>query len=334
MLIRQFSILILLVSLAPMALYAQTPLTSAKMVYPKKGWDFGTVTQGVQKQKKLKLKNIGSKPLVIHFAKVTCGCLKATPQSQSILPNATGILTVNLDSFRQSGKIKKHIVISTNSPSEKQVFIPVFGEIKPLYRLESKNLDFGEIPSNEAQLIKMRIFSLPGLWPEIKSIAFNEPALKIDAKRFGKANEEHGILVTAKLAPMTRAGKLVVPVRINLKSGALDAIRFAVVGDVLGDLRIEPKKLKCPPLSKTKTYTAKIKFRSTSGKPFSLTKATCHDPRVLIGTLQSKQATEHVVEVTADPGGKLGVIRARIYIVTDRDDQRIFTVPVEIRVIP
>lgn len=314
---------------------AQTPQAkAAKMEYPRDGWNFGTVIQGVQKQKKLQIRNVGQGTLVLHFTKVTCGCLKASPQKQSIKPNETGIITVDLDSFRQVGNIKKHIIISTNSPTERQVFIPVVGEIKPRYRLEATNLQLGQVDSGATASAKMKIYCLPGEWPEIKSIEHKQVGLKIGTTRFGEADGEHGIVVTAEVTALTKAMKLLVPVRINLKSGTPDAIRFSVIGEILGDLRLEPKKVKCPPLQKNKKHTVTLRIKSVSGAPFQVIKATCHDPRIAIGNLGIKQLAEQTVEITADPAGKLGVIRTRVYLVTNRTDQQVFTVPVEIRVIP
>ncbi len=302
--------------------------------FPAKGWDFGTITRGRQLRHTFELKNTGDQDLVISYAQVTCGCLKLKLDRKILPPGESSVLRIFLDSNRQEGHIKKHIRIQSNAKNQSHVLIPVEGTINPVYRLEYPNLDLGAREQHESIVKEMRIFALPNRWPEISSIEFRGTSIKITTKRFGTPTKAHGIIVSVTARANQKPGRQSIPVRINLKNDLVDAIRFLVLGVVIGDLRIEPKKLTLPPQEKTKTSQTTLTMTSGSQKPFKILKATCHDNRVSIQFTAGKSETSHPLLITFDPKNRGKGLRTRIYIVTDRPDQSVFTVPVNIPVIP
>ena len=302
------------------------------MEFPKEGWNFGSVIQGAKKKQTMELRNFGTKPLIIGFAKVTCGCLKIELKTKTVAPGESAELVVYLDTTAQVGRIKKFVIIKTNSTFESQVFIPVFGEIKPVYRKESLNLEIGAVTRKQNAVKEMKIFALKGIVPIVDSISHRSDRIAIESRHFGDKDGEHGLIVTVRIKEGARPGKLAVPIRINLKDDKIDAIRFSVMGEILGDIRLTPSDLNLPVTQKDKTAETTIKAKSASGKKFKILKATCHDPRVKIDPVSKEAKSHHEVKVTCDPGGRANNIQTRIYLTTDQPDQRIFTVNLRIRV--
>ncbi len=316
-----------------LSLRAQTPRHLGPLLeFPIKGWDFGSVIQGTHKKKTLRLTNKGDADLIIQLAKVTCGCLSVTVTKKKIPPGESASLVVSLDSNRQRGRIKKHIIVTSNSRQHGQVFIPVFGEIKPVYRLEHDNLDFGLVIAGKTAKVEMKVFALPGAHPKVGTISLRHEALKITTRVFAEENGTHGLIITAILKQTAKPGRLVVPVRINLLEDKVDALRFVVVGAVLGDIRISPTKLSLPAIKSSKTREITVELSSFGKTPFRVERASCIDPHVTVEKDSESAQEKHTMIVKIAPAGFVGFIRTRIYLVTNRADQRVFTIPLQVEV--
>lgn len=62
--------------------------------------------------------NIGTVPLVILKADVSCGCLSVEYPKAPILPNQTGKLIIKADLRAQSGTFNKSVFIKTNAVND------------------------------------------------------------------------------------------------------------------------------------------------------------------------------------------------------------------------
>jgi|SRR5690554_3287982 len=90
-------------------------------------YDAGTVAKGEIVHAEIKIKNVGSYPLVIADIKPACSCTVSEYDEDPIAPGATTIIKADLDTDRTGrGKVNKPITITANTkPSTTTVTIKV-----------------------------------------------------------------------------------------------------------------------------------------------------------------------------------------------------------------
>jgi hypothetical protein len=90
--------------------------------------DFGTVIQGENLTKQIKVINSGSRPLKISNVRGSCGLMVTAFPRQDIAPGESGIISFKYDTSRL-GEFERNITIHSNS-EENSVKIIVKGIIK------------------------------------------------------------------------------------------------------------------------------------------------------------------------------------------------------------
>lgn len=85
--------------------------------------DFGALSVGVSQQRIVKLKNIGSKPLVVQDVVVSCGCTKVKYPEVPIMPGESGEISVTYDPDKKGGFHKTVILYCNAEHSPLQISI-------------------------------------------------------------------------------------------------------------------------------------------------------------------------------------------------------------------
>lgn len=94
---------------------------------------FGTINQGEKAAVKFRLKNTGSKPLLITHVRAGCGCTVADYTKEAIAPGAEGVVTAAFNSNRsQAGHVRKTVVVHTNSTNGNEHTLIFTGNVKEL----------------------------------------------------------------------------------------------------------------------------------------------------------------------------------------------------------
>ena len=101
---------------------ASTIRAQAKVEYPVKMYDFGTIAQSCDSVScNFEVTNIGNEPLVIEGVYVRCGCVSATHSTYPIKPGEKGYVTATLYPQGQENTVLKSIYVYTNTFPRKNV---------------------------------------------------------------------------------------------------------------------------------------------------------------------------------------------------------------------
>jgi len=116
---------------APKAIKVE-PTTDKLAVGPKANWDktvldMGDVAFMVPKDAEFVLTNSGNEPLLITYAKASCGCTNLKYSQEPVLPSKTTSLSVTYNGSG-SGQFMKTITVQTNA-DDKPVTLQITGNV-------------------------------------------------------------------------------------------------------------------------------------------------------------------------------------------------------------
>jgi hypothetical protein len=101
-----------------------------KLSLDKPELDLGTIYSGMKKQGKIVLTNIGNDTLRIYSIQPSCGCTAVKQPKSILLPFESDVAEVEFNSTGYSGKVEKHITITTNDPLYQNVSIKLIADVK------------------------------------------------------------------------------------------------------------------------------------------------------------------------------------------------------------
>ena len=97
--------------------------------YDKTVNDFGEIAQGIPKTAEFQLTNDGNEPLLVSYAKASCGCTNLQYSKDPVLPKKSMIISVTYNAAAP-GNFIKTITIQTNA-DENKVVLQIKGKVIP-----------------------------------------------------------------------------------------------------------------------------------------------------------------------------------------------------------
>jgi len=91
--------------------------------------DFGDIEQGIPKEAEFTLTNNGNEPLLISYAKASCGCTNLKYSQDPILPKKSTVISATYNAAAP-GNFIKTITIQTNA-DENKVILQIKGNVIP-----------------------------------------------------------------------------------------------------------------------------------------------------------------------------------------------------------
>lgn len=139
---RKSIILILLAALLPLAAQAQET-KKPKIEFESLVYDMGVVARDTSVVKcTFKFKNTGNSDLYIHQIFTTCGCTKASHNTDPVKPGESDEITVTFDGRRSGeGRVRKRVNVYNNSEQE-MVRLTIVGRLLPY---QEKKVDIVEV---------------------------------------------------------------------------------------------------------------------------------------------------------------------------------------------
>ena len=92
--------------------------------------DLGIIYNGMKKQGKIELKNIGNDTLRIYSVQPSCGCTAVKQPKSILLPFESDVAELEFNSSGYHGKVEKHVNITTNDPLSQNVSIKLIADVK------------------------------------------------------------------------------------------------------------------------------------------------------------------------------------------------------------
>lgn len=100
-----------------------------KIVFDNKNFDFGKTSSKDKIEHIFKFKNEGSRDLVIHKVRATCGCTAIAPSKKVIKPGETGSFKAVFTPGSRKGKQRKSIYVISNDPKNPNLRLMISGEL-------------------------------------------------------------------------------------------------------------------------------------------------------------------------------------------------------------
>jgi hypothetical protein len=124
----------------------QTTEKGPRIEFKKLEHDYGTILKGANGTCTFEFRNTGDAPLIIAYAKTSCGCLAPEWPKEPIAPGAKGKITLRYDTQRV-GPINTSATVTSNAVNSPTQVIRIKGTVKPLPEPETPVNNTGE-PNN------------------------------------------------------------------------------------------------------------------------------------------------------------------------------------------
>ena len=214
-----------LVLLTAICAWAAPILVADEPVY-----DFGSVPQGQNVRHTFQFTNTGDEPLVIDKVRSSCGCTAALISAEVLQPGETGELKANFDSARFRGEVDKTIYLYSNDPLNRVLKFSVKGEVRELFGLTPRQVDFG--PVQPGHQVTRTVTLTSRLAEDLQTISAQttSPQLKVQFPEELPARGVDEIQVTLKPKPgQTRFSGYAL---IQLQGGEVYELRLPVYATV------------------------------------------------------------------------------------------------------
>ncbi len=101
-----------------------------KIVFDHESWDFGRVKQAEKLEVEFVFKNDGRGTLNIDKVETSCGCTAALVSEKRLEPGKTGRIKVAFDTAGYSGRVTKHVFVTSNDPDRGKVQLAVTADVE------------------------------------------------------------------------------------------------------------------------------------------------------------------------------------------------------------
>jgi hypothetical protein len=110
----------------------------------------------VEAQTAFHLTNVGTEPVGILSVQTSCGCLKASGNTNQIVPGESSTITATFDFRDKIGPQRKSIAVSSSDNPKQPIFLYVEANIPEVYTLDTKRLEWplsGNCESKTCRLV-------------------------------------------------------------------------------------------------------------------------------------------------------------------------------------
>lgn len=160
-------------------------------------FDWSEVPQGEIVRHSFKIENKGGAPLTITQVKPSCGCTTAAKPEKPIEPGQSGFVTLEVDTKRFTGSIKKTADISSNA-SPTPVKISMGGKVNPFFVVEPTAPKIDIVRGVLSEPVKISIKRQAKAPLKIKEVKTEQKVLKAELKEV-TPGELYEIAVTAEI---------------------------------------------------------------------------------------------------------------------------------------
>jgi hypothetical protein len=260
--------------------------------------DFGKIEQGSKVTHEFSFKNTGKEELVIENIRTTCGCTAAVTSSKTIVPDATGKISVTLDPGNLQGRISKSVIINTNDPGKRIVQLFVEALIAVDIEVKPTSLFFGHVYTDEnATKQVILVDHMENRELKIKKVEFIPDPKTLDWQQSRLDVDKLQLDVTLKKG--TPLGNFHSKMVIHTNSEKQPTIKVNLRADVRGDIEVRPERVSFGIIDVGTSVNRKIEIFHRKSDTFSIKKLTCNSPHLVteLKTLEKNKRYELVITV-------------------------------------
>lgn len=231
-----------------------------------------TVPRGEKVSKTFYFTNTGTSDLKISGFKVGCGCMVADGWKQTVAPGEQGSFKITLDTARQSGTVRKSVLITSNAANIRGgvLTLIVKGEVWLPVKLSNYTSHFGVIPTGEEAKPKKIMMTITDDGPfDLGVPVCNNDYFKTEWKEI-KAGEKY--LLTVSIPELHRKREQA-EITIPLGHAKYPELKIPVSARVADVVEPSPSFLMLPntPLRSPKKLLVTVFCHNRNFKDFKIT---------------------------------------------------------------
>ncbi len=160
-------------------------------------FDWGSALQGEIMRHSFTIENKGGAPMTITQVKPGCGCTTAAKPEKPIEPGQKDVVTLEIDTKKFSGQIKKTADVITNA-SPTPTKISMGGKVDPFFSIEPPAPKIDLVRGVAVEPVKVALKRTSKIPLKIKELKTEQKILKAEMKELA-AGESYEISVTADI---------------------------------------------------------------------------------------------------------------------------------------
>ncbi len=249
-------------------------------------FDWGVALQGEIMKHSFVIENKGGAPLTVTQVKPSCGCTTAAKPDKPIEPGQTGVVTLEIDTKKFSGTIKKTADISSNA-STTPMKVSMGGKVDPFFTVEptAPKIDIVRGAAN-AEPVKITLKRSAKLPLKVKEVQTEQKVLSAVLKEV-QAGEVYEIAVQANLGEnQSKYLSEQIHVKLDTEGKEFD-IPILVSVSVKDRIDVQPR---------TSVYFSRNETKQLKDSPGSAPIAKTLDIKSLAGPEHSFKITEVTFE--------------------------------------
>lgn len=296
------------------------------MVFDEQHHAFGKIVDTEDAVHTFKFTNKGNKTLVIADMHATCGCTLPNLEKKEYAPGESGEIKVTYNPRNKHGVQNQTITITTNDPANPRSMLTIQADVQPMVSVEPTIAQSGVVRKGEERKVTITV-TLRDPEAQVTDVTSSEPEkvpikivksekIELDGKPANRATIEAVISNTHPVGDIRASGTI----RTTDKNKPV--VSFQVVGNVQGDIYMQPARVSFGSVRPGDAIKATTKLTHRDGKPFKITAISADTPsgqplNVTFAANDNANPTEYVVEVTGTAMQRTGVVRGDLLITTD-----------------
>jgi hypothetical protein len=296
------------------------------MVFDEQHHGFGKIVDTEDAVHTFKFTNKGNKTLVIADMHATCGCTLPNLEKKEYEPGESGEIKVTYNPRNKHGVQNQTITITTNDPANPRSMLTIQADVQPMVSVEPTIAQSGVVRKAEERKITVTV-TLRDPEAQVTDVTSSEPEkvpikivksekIELDGKPANRVTIEALITNTHPVGDIRASGTI----RTTDKNKPV--VSFQVVGNVQGDIYMQPARVSFGSVRPGDPIKATTKLTHRDGKPFKITSISADTPsgqplNVTFAANDPANPTEYVVEVTGTAMQRTGVVRGDLMITTD-----------------
>lgn len=292
----------------------------ADAFFAERAKDFGTVPFGPTLVHHFKITNTSSQTVYITGARVSCGCVSASVQSNTLRPGEATFLTANMDTKRFVGPKEVTVYVSFSQPRD-EVTVAVRANRNDSFSKSAEVLSLGRVRKGAEGTGTLQVTMRNEPAFELKTAASATEFVSPTFKLVRRDRTEVVYEVTATLKPGLDVGLWGTDLTFTTNSATLPTVRIPVQAEVVAMITATPALVQFPAVKVGDKKELSVVVKGD--KPFKILGVKGADGLVTAEATDAADAkATHVLRLVFHPEAA-GDVDRTITVVTDGGDGQV-----------
>ena len=286
--------------------------------------DFGTVPYGPTLVHHFRITNTTANTVYITGARVSCGCVSTSLQTNSLRPGESTNLTAYMDTKRFIGHKEVIVYVNFSNPHE-EVTLSVRANRNDNFSKSAEFLNMGQSRKGADGAGSIQVTMRNDPYFEIRDAASSTDYVQPTFKLVRRERSEVVYEISATLKPGLDVGVWTTDVVFNTTSPSLRTVRIPVLVEVVAPITATPSVVQFPMIKVGDKKELSVVVKGD--KPFKILDVKGGDDLITAVAEGTEAKQAHVVRLVFQPN-MAGDLSKTITVVTDNGAEGKITIPV------